>query len=279
MMAAVGVSASALPSSVDVIPGEQSVCGLRVRNDGSLVDEVTFQVLGDTASWVQVVPASLNLLPDTDGTVEVRLSPPRQPSTKAGPVAFGLKAISREDPEHSVVVQSVVNVAPFTEVTAQLVPQTSRAWRSGQHRVNVSSTSNHVVSLQLAAADPDDLLTFEIVPAVLNVAVGAPDRATVTAKARGLLFKRRAEPRPFQVHVRAADSASEDLAPISLGGTLMQRGLLALWLILVLVVPFVVLGFLLNNWVVAGVLLLVGIVVVVVGPKKLLKRVRSQGSQ
>ena len=269
-----GVSASALPASVDVVPGEQSACGLRVRNDGSVVDEVTFQVLGETAPWVQVVPPALNLLPGTDGTVEVRLTPPRQPSTKAGPVAFGLKAISREDPEHSVVVQSIVNVAPFTEVAAQLVPQTSRAWRSGEHALTVSSGSNHVVSLAIAAADPDNLLTFEVSPAGVNVDIGSQAGATVTARARRLLFKRRAEPRPFEVRLQSTDTASQDLKPIALGATLMQRGLLALWLLLPVLVILVLVGNFVSWWV-AIVLLVAVVALVVVGPKKILKLGRS----
>ena len=95
-----GASASPLPAALDVVPGEQASCEIRIRNDGQVVDEFTFEVLGDAAPWAQVVPASLQLLPATLGAVKLQVSPPRRPSTKDGAVALGLKIVSKEDPEH-----------------------------------------------------------------------------------------------------------------------------------------------------------------------------------
>ena len=225
-----GASASPLPSALDVVPGEQASCEIRIRNDGQVVDEFTFEVLGDAAPWAQVVPASLQLLPATLGAVQLQISPPRRPSTKEGAVALGLKIVSKEDPEHPATIQGVLNVAAYTQVAAQLVPQTSHAWRWAEHRLTVSNQGNHHVVIALTAGDPDDLLTFDVVPQSLEIDAGQAATATVRASARKLLFKRAAQPRPFRV-TAVADGAQ----PIDAQGTLMQRGLLALSAVVFLV--------------------------------------------
>lgn len=228
-----GVSVSALPSTLEVVPGEEATCPIAIRNSGTVVDEFTFEILGGAAPWTEVVPPSLHLLPATEGSVELHLKPPRQPSTKAGAIAIGVKVISTEDPEHSTVVQGVVTVAPFTDVTAQLVPQTSRGWRFAEHTLTISSGSNHAVTVAVKADDPDDLLSFEL-PASVNIDLGGDATATVRVTARKLLLKRRAEPRPFRVTLQPTEAESQDVKPIEVGGTLMQRGLISFWLLLLL---------------------------------------------
>jgi len=218
-----GASASPLPAAVDVVPGEQAGCEIRVRNDGQVVDEFTFEVLGDAAPWAQVVPSSLQLLPATLGTVQLQISPPRRPSTKEGALALGLKIVSKEDPEHPTTIQGVLNVAAYTQVTAQLVPQTSHAWRWAEHRLTVSNQGNHHFVTALTAGDPDDVLAFDVVPQSLEIDAGQAATATVRATARNLLIKRAAQPRPFRV-----TAATDGAQPIDAQGTLMQRGLLAL---------------------------------------------------
>jgi hypothetical protein len=273
----VGVSVSALPGTLPVVPGEEATCDVRVRNSGDVVDEISFEILGTTAPWTQVVPPSLNLLPGTEGSVQLSVKPPRQASTKAGAVALGLKVISTEDPEHSAVVQGVVEIAPFTEITGQLVPQTSRSWRFAEHTLTLSSASNHPVTLGVTAADPDELLEFEVaVPA--SVDSGAASSGTVRVVAQKLLLKRRAEPRPFQVTVQGGDAESQDLKPIKLDGTFVQRGVFSFWLLLVLaailVLVIALFAFHHPGW--AVFVLFVAVVALLVANKRLRAVVKSQ---
>jgi hypothetical protein len=277
MIVAVGVSVSALPATLAVVPGDEAVCEVRVRNSGALVDQFTFQVLGAAAPWTEIVPPSLHLLPGTEGSVQLHVRPPRQPSTTAGAVALGLKVISTEDPEHSAVVQGVLSVAPFTELAGQLVPQTSRSWRFAEHRLTISSTSNHPVAVAVSAADPDELLSFDV-PQSASVEPGAATSGTVRVTARRLLFKRRAEPRPFQLTVQPSTPDSSDAKPIQLGGTFVQRGLLSFWLLLLAlaILVLVIVLFLAQEWKWLLALLAALAVLLVVANKRLRASVKSQ---
>jgi hypothetical protein len=169
-------------------------------------------------------------LPATLGAVQLQVRPPRAPSTKEGAVALGLKIISKEDPEHPATIQGVLNVAAYTQVTAQLVPQTSQAWRWAEHRLTVSNQGNHHVATALTAADPDALLTFDVLPPSLEIEPGQSATATVKASARKLLVKRASQPRPFRV-----TAAVGGAQPIETQGTLMQRGLVSLSVIAFLI--------------------------------------------
>src|SRR5205085_1351849 len=62
-----GATASLSPASVTVEPGRSATCTLRVRNTGTVVDQLTLDVLGDAAAWATVSPPTLSLFPGADG--------------------------------------------------------------------------------------------------------------------------------------------------------------------------------------------------------------------
>src|SRR5829696_253464 len=95
------MTASALLSTEELVvaPGATTSTDLRIRNSSGVVDEFTFQPLGDAADWISVEPAMVRLLPDTDAVVTVTFAPPRAPWTSAGPLVWAVKTISLEDPD------------------------------------------------------------------------------------------------------------------------------------------------------------------------------------
>jgi hypothetical protein len=226
----VGASASPLPSSLHVVPGDEAGCEIKIRNTGTVVDQFTFEVLGDAAAWAQVSPPSLNLLPGAEGSIQLQLRPPRQPTTKAGSMPLGLKVISKEDPQHSAFGNGLLDIGAYRDLTAQIVPHTSHARRSAEHRLTIVNMGNEPVGATLAARDPDDLLAFEIDPQALTVEPGTTGSAVVRVQARNTLVRGREQPRPFQVLVQAPGSP-----PITAEGTLTQQPLLPSWLVFVLV--------------------------------------------
>ena len=96
----------------------------QVRNDGSVVDVFAVDVVGEAAGWASVDPPSVNLYPGAQGTAEVRFMPPRSTAVTAGSKVFGVRVRSQEDPGFSVVEEGVVDVEPFTELGATVVPPT-----------------------------------------------------------------------------------------------------------------------------------------------------------
>ena len=114
---------------VAVTPGSQTTVQLRARNTGSVVDQLTFQILGDAQAWTTVTPPSLSLFPGAEEAVTITFSPPRTAQVPAGQMPFGVHVISKEDPAGSVVEEGVLDVAPFSDVFAELAPRTSRGRR------------------------------------------------------------------------------------------------------------------------------------------------------
>src|SRR6266536_2859052 len=194
-----GATASLDADTVAVEPGAQVSCELKVRNTGTVVDQFTFSVRGEAAAWASVEPPTLSLFPDAEGTARVTFQPTRSIGVRAGPVPFAVRAASREDPGGDAVVEAVVEVLPFADTTAELVPRTSHGRQFARHNLAFDNRGNQPVVVHLAASDPDGLLAFQVSPAVLEVPPGAAGFAAVRVRARGPLWRGSPQTIPFQV--------------------------------------------------------------------------------
>jgi hypothetical protein len=189
------------PVSVPIAPGSTGTCAVRVRNTGVVVDQFTVTVLGDAAGWTTITPPVLSLFPGTDGTVELRFSPPRTATHAAGPMVFGVRVIPTEDSDGSVVEEGSIDLQPFTEIVAKLTPRTSEAKRSARHEVSVDNKGNTTIEAEVGASDPDEQLAFEVKPIILTVAPGDTGRASVKVGARKGFARGAQKHRPFTVTV------------------------------------------------------------------------------
>ena len=61
------VIAAIEPAVLTVEPGGTVTATIRVRNQGSVVDQFDLSVLGDAQSWATIEPANLRLFPRTEG--------------------------------------------------------------------------------------------------------------------------------------------------------------------------------------------------------------------
>ena len=69
-----GAAASIEPRAVTVAPGTEASVTVRLRNTGTVVDQMTIEVLGDAAGWSTVVPPTLSLFPGADGVAWYELT-------------------------------------------------------------------------------------------------------------------------------------------------------------------------------------------------------------
>lgn len=212
--------------SLTIAPGATGRCELTVTNTGSLVDQFSVTLVGAPREWVTVEPATLNLMPGARGTAAVVFAPPRSPEVAAGAHSFGVRVGSREDPAASVVEEGSVEVEPFREVVAELVPQKARARRRAKFRLAVDNLGNTATRVDIALRDPEDelrLLTAE--PAVVT----APGTATII-RIRAVPHRRflRGQPKalPFEVV-----STPEGQEPIKVDGVVLQEQLMPKWLL------------------------------------------------
>ncbi|GLY69039.1 hypothetical protein [Amycolatopsis taiwanensis] len=208
----------------EVDPGGEVSLNLQLRNVGSIVDSYTFEPVGLPAGWVTVEPPTVSLYPGTEAEVRVRIAPPRAPETATGPMPFGVRVLPSEQPAAAVLPEATLSVAPFAELTAELIPHNSQGRRSARHEVAVDNRGNEPATAVLTAANPDDLLNFRIKPERIEVAPGKAGFVLVRPRARRLIWRGQSAGRPFQVLVSTADSEHAVAAapPVSLDGAFLQ---------------------------------------------------------
>ena len=219
-----GVSVALQTPSVEVEPGAAAVLEVKLRNTGSVVDEFALDVLGDSAGWATVEPATISLFPGAEGGAKIHFTPPRAPTTPAGNVPFGLRARSREDAAGSAVEEGTVVVGAFVEPFAELVPRTSRGSGGASHEVALDNRGNVRLSAEVSGTDADRLLRFDIAPPGVVVEPGGASFAKVRVKPARRFWRGQPKTRPFQLFV-----TPEGRSPIQLDGALLQEAILPPW--------------------------------------------------
>jgi hypothetical protein len=209
----------------DVEPGSDVRIGVRVRNTGQVVDQFQLDVLGD-AGWITVSPASINLLPGEEAAATIVCAPPRAPKVPAGEVTFALRVLSHEDTAGSVIEEATVTVGRYTEISAELVPRTSRGCRTGRHELAVDNLGNHPTVVEILPTDPDALLDFRVERAVITTDPGTATFVRIQARPRKRFLRGQNKTVPFQVSV-----VPEGNPPVVTTGTMLQEAVLPKWLL------------------------------------------------
>jgi len=220
----VGATVTLAMPVVRVEPGQEASVELRLRNAGSVVDEFTLDVLGESAAWATVEPPIVPLFPGAEGVAKVIFRPPRHATTQAGAITYGVRAESREDPAGSYVEEGTVEVGSFIEPYAELVPRTSRGSRGASHDLAVDNRGNVRLNATVEAADADRLLRFEVAPPSVVVEPGDAGFSKVKVSPTQRFWRGPSKTRPFQLQV-----TPEGYLPITLEGALLQEAILPPW--------------------------------------------------
>ena len=213
--------ASLEPANLSVEPGSQAFLTVKVRNNGTIVDRFELSVVGPLAGWAHVEPASLSLFPGQEGQAQIAFAPPRESTPRAGTYPYGVRVRAATDPGGAVVEEGRVTIGPFSQTTAEIVPQTSRGSRGGRHEVIVENRGNSALDVIIGAADPDRLVDFAVQPDRLVIGPGERNGVTVRASARDTFFLGSKQQHPFNVEIRPGKDQ-----PIPLRGTFLQGPIL-----------------------------------------------------
>jgi hypothetical protein len=239
----VGATASLSSSALQVEPGGTVVVDVRLRNTGTVVDQFSFEVLGDAAVWANADPPTLSLFPGAEGVARIRFTVPRSAEARSGAIPFAVKVSSKEDAAGGVVEEGTLDVSGFVAVSAELLPRTSHGGRVGRHELALDNRGNTRVNAVLTAADPGDLLRFSFGPPSM---VAEPDTATfskVLVRPLKTFWRGRPKTLPFQVSVEA-----DGAAPITVDGSYLQEPRLPSWFWKVLLAVLALLLLLVILW-------------------------------
>jgi hypothetical protein len=223
---AMGASASLERAEVAVAPGSEATVALRVRNNGSVVDQFTFEPVGPGALWIEVEPPTVSLFPGAEETVTVRFAPPRVPDIPPGPTPFGVKVLSREDPPGSVVEEGMVDVARFDQRSVELHPVLQRGKRRGTYELAVDNRGNAPIEVTLAGADPENVCRYDFAAPALIVEPGAAAIDKLRVVPARTFWRGTPKTHQFQVIV-----TEEGREPELLQGTFLQEAMLPPWIL------------------------------------------------
>lgn len=224
------VTASLSHAELTVAAGAETTTELTIANAGEVVDQLTVDLLGDAADWCEISPATVNLMPGTDGPVTLTFSPPRGGGVPAGPVPFGVRVRSREHPGSSTVAEGQVEVGGFTELVGELVPPRRHARRRARYRLAVENTGNRPETVDIAAFDTGgDELDLRVTPATVVAQPGTVTIVRVSAKARRRFLRGEPRTHSFELELSAAEDHLPE--PVVVDGVMVQERLLPKWLL------------------------------------------------
>jgi hypothetical protein len=235
-------TASLETTEVRLDPGGEAVVPLQIRNNGTVVEGYHLSVLGVPAEWTTIEPPSVSLYPGTATTATVTFRPPRSARTVAGPQRFGVKVQPTEHPEHAVVPEGVVEVLPFLETTAELIPRTSQG-RRGRHQVAVDNRGNVPVNVLVAAHSDGERVQFKLDPVGLEVGPGEARFVSLRIKARTPVWRGQPVTHPFVVAVSPQDST-----PVELQGSYVQTPVIPKWLMWLVPLLLALIALLVALW-------------------------------
>ncbi|MFD8721259.1 putative Ig domain-containing protein [Streptomyces sp. NPDC059629] len=229
--------------AVEVVPGEEAVCVLRVENTGMVVDRILLDVLGEAAEWADVEPAQANLLPGGVEQVRVRFRPPRTASRTPGEVRFGLRAMSTEDSAGSCIEEGTVRVGEFGDLGVRLVPKSATGRRSARFRLVVENRGNRPEQVRVEAVDPEVKLGFRTKPALFVAEPGTATFVRLKSVPRKTFLKGPNRTLPFEVSAlpERGEAARAE-------GVMLEKQTLPEWLLPVLGITVVACGLLLALW-------------------------------
>jgi hypothetical protein len=222
-MAATATLAS---KAVTVTPGGEASLEVRVRNSGTVVDQFTLEVLGDASAWAIVEPAVIPLFPGAEAVARVKFKPPKTSSVLARAVPFAVRVRSREDSRASLVEEGVVEVGPFNDTFAELIPRTAKGSTRARAQLALDNRGNVRINARLTAADPDRKLNFVITPPALTAEPGTASFASIRLSPRQRFLTGPPKVNPYKVHVH-----QDGLPTITVDGTMQQEGLIPKWLL------------------------------------------------
>lgn len=236
-------SASLDSASVQLQAGEQVVIPLQIRNNGEIVEGYNIEVVGPTAAWSTVEPSTVSLYPGSSTTATVKFHPPRSSGVPAGELQFGVVVTPTEHPDEAVVPEGVIEVLPFVETTAELLPHTSQGRRQGRHQIAVDNRGNVPVTALLTATDPTGKLRFALTPQALSVNPGEAVFAAVRARPVKRIWKGAPLTHPFAVEVAPQESPS-----VVLEGSYVQQPVFPPWILKALLALIALLLLLAAIW-------------------------------
>lgn len=240
-----GATTYLLEPELTVEPGSEVACEVEIRNSGEIVDQFTVDVIGEAKVWATVEPATVNLLPGDESVITVLFKPPRSSEALAGSIPFGVRVQSREDPHGSTVEEGSIEVTPFTELVAELVPTKVTGRRRATYRLAIDNLGNTEAQVGIVAGQEEDTLGIKVAEPQVLVPPGTVAFVKTVARPHKRFLRGQAKSHPFELVLH---DEGEEQDPLTVHGVMVQEQLLPKQVLPLLALAVVVVGAMLALW-------------------------------
>jgi hypothetical protein len=213
----VSLRAELADAEIVIAPGGEAVRFLRVRNIGDDTASASLLPAGPAQGWTIIDPPTVTLHPGAEETVRLLLRPPRSPLVAAGPSPFTVRVVSHENPDETVVVDSIVTVLGYDDRRIYLAQPVQKARRGAVYDVVVENAGNIRATCRLGFAEITGRLSATIDPPSVSVDPGM--RAVVRARVRARRWQWRRADRTVPFRIVAAQ---DQHAMVETEGALLQ---------------------------------------------------------
>jgi hypothetical protein len=189
------------PPRIAVTPGAAASARVRVRSLGDLVGRFVLRLGGPAAPYAVLEPQTVRLMPGGEAVVVLHVAVPRGPEPAAGALGLFVDVYAGDAAKLLAQGDADVDVQPFADLTARVVPSTGQAWRRRRYRLEVQNRGNADADLRMSGTDPDEALTVRPTPDRLTVRPAERGEALVEVRAARLKPLGRPAQRPFTVAV------------------------------------------------------------------------------
>ena len=141
-------------------------------------------------AWVEISPASVDLLPlGSSGDAHeshflVTITPPRDPSARAGRHDFRLEAVSRATGAVAASAPGAIEILPYHELQLEALPEMRGGRRRVRFTATAATTGNAPIEIELGARDREEKFDLSFSPPHLQLEPNTPADAQLTAKPR-----------------------------------------------------------------------------------------------
>lgn len=210
------------PAALAVTPGAPEVLTLTVRNDGDDVEAYHLTAVDEAAAHVVVTPDTVLVQPGETVTAEATLTLERTGRLPLGVLVVRFHIVPARQPEDFLVVEAIVTIQSFSDVTAELSPPELSGRRGARAEVVVANAGTADTHAEISVS------AGEVMPFVgqsrVTLPAGSTERVELSIRGASLLWRGEPVQHPFVVTI-----APEDGQPISLDGTFTRLPVFARW--------------------------------------------------
>ncbi len=162
--------ASVAPSYLETVGGKSVSLSLSVANTSDVIDAYSLRVYGLDSTWVIAEPARLSLFPGDIGQIQLELAVPQD--YPAGLRQISVHVQSENRPTEFALATLTLHIADRPLVSIVLDPSSITGGKTAQFGMVIANQGNASVDVVADAVDPEELATFEFLPATMHLQPG-----------------------------------------------------------------------------------------------------------